>query len=225
MREIRSCHQACGPVFDQLQALQRAFKECPFAQQAAQTLSRATQIELEQLLLFLDWLHVYSARSSQVSLGGMSHALTPLAAASPHIHVFDAPAKFLGALWLPYRRDHDDLKAAIDAAGAVDAVFGHADVVRPFPPSLCPKKYFFHETRMGFVAPCGCHADETNRSEHLIFEAACFSLFMLKFLAEGIIHELGVSGVARPGPGRLLCIILCIVLTRHVHLYRRSGRP
>lgn len=68
--------------------------------------------------------------SFQVSLGGLSHALTPLAAASPLIHVFDEPASFLGALWLPYRRDHADVQAAIDAAGPVDAVFGHADVVR-----------------------------------------------------------------------------------------------
>ena len=39
-------------------------------------------------------------------------------------------ARFLGALWLPYRRDAADTKAAIAAAGPVNAVFGHADVVR-----------------------------------------------------------------------------------------------
>lgn len=65
----------------------------------------------------------------QVSLGGLTHALTPLAAASPLIHVFDAPARFLGALWLPYRRDRGETEAAVAAAGPVDAVFGHADVV------------------------------------------------------------------------------------------------
>lgn len=64
-----------------------------------------------------------------MSLGGLTHALTPLAAASPLIHIFDAPARFLGALWLPYRRDRGETEAAVQAAGPVDAVFGHADVV------------------------------------------------------------------------------------------------
>jgi hypothetical protein len=74
-----------------------------------------------------------------VSLGGLTHALTPLAAASPLIHVFDAPARFLGALWLPYRRDRGETEAAVAAAGPVDAVFGHADVVRGPPERNYPK--------------------------------------------------------------------------------------
>jgi hypothetical protein len=76
----------------------------------------------------------------QASAGGMAHALTPLAAASPLVHVFDAPALYGGALWLPYRRDAEELRAAIRAAaalgalgaggtGGVGAVFAHADVV------------------------------------------------------------------------------------------------
>lgn len=75
-------------------------------------------------------VHAFWLQLLQVSVGGLSHALTPIAAACPElIHVFDAPACFLDALWLPYRRDHADLKAAIGAAGSIDAVFGHADVV------------------------------------------------------------------------------------------------
>lgn len=43
----------------------------------------------------------------QVDLGGESHALEPLAAAAPTLcHVFDTPAVWRGALWLPYRCDH-----------------------------------------------------------------------------------------------------------------------
>lgn len=63
----------------------------------------------------------------------MEHALTSLAVASPLIHVFDAPTRFLGALWLPYRRDRGQLEAALAAAGPVQAVFAHADVVMPRP--------------------------------------------------------------------------------------------
>lgn len=103
----------------------------------------------------------------QVSLGGLTHSLTALAAANPRIHAFDAPAAFLGALWLPYRRDPAQLEAAIAAAlgpgggldavaggggearEAVRAVFAHADVVgalmneayqaqEGLPPSLFP---------------------------------------------------------------------------------------
>ena len=64
-------------------------------------------------------------------LSGLSHALTPLAAAAaPLVHVLEAPTRFLDALWLPYRRDAAEFKTAIAAAGSVKAVFGHADVVR-----------------------------------------------------------------------------------------------
>lgn len=65
-----------------------------------------------------------------MTLGGLTHALTPLAAANPLVHVVGAPALFLDALWLPFRRDHRELQAAVAQAGPVSAVFGHADVVR-----------------------------------------------------------------------------------------------
>lgn len=47
------------------------------------------------------------------------------------MHIFDRPAVFLDALWLPFRRDAADLEACLRACGPVRAVFGHADVVRP----------------------------------------------------------------------------------------------
>ena len=68
----------------------------------------------------------------QVTLGGAVHSLTPLAAASPLIHVFTGPALYRGALWLPYRREAGELEAAVAAATAapgLGAVFAHADVV------------------------------------------------------------------------------------------------
>ena len=65
--------------------------------------------------------------------GGADHALAPLAAALPTCHVFDSPSLFLGALWLPYRRDAGELAAAAAAAASSPspptAVFAHADVV------------------------------------------------------------------------------------------------
>lgn len=75
----------------------------------------------------------------QVTIGGLEHALTPLAAANPLIHVFDRPTLYKDALWLPYRRAHADVAdavhLAVKAAGAarkpasLTAVFAHADVV------------------------------------------------------------------------------------------------
>ena len=89
---------------------------------------------------------------AQVSLSGETHSLSPLEAASPGlIHVFSKPMLYRNALWLPYRRDHGAVQAAMEAAvqlqgsGAplggeeadqhgggpcpVKAVFAHADIV------------------------------------------------------------------------------------------------
>lgn len=99
----------------------------------------------------------------QVSLGGLVHAMTPIAASAPmHVHIFDGPALYAGALWLPYRRDHQELSSILrhatnsqnsDMRGAdgcaISAVFAHADVQGAFlnnafqardglPPSLFP---------------------------------------------------------------------------------------
>ncbi len=55
----------------------------------------------------------------------------PLAEACPAIHVIEQPTQFLGALWLPYRRQRAELEAALQAAGPAKAIFAHADVVSP----------------------------------------------------------------------------------------------
>ena len=78
----------------------------------------------------------------QVTLGGLTHGLTPLAAAAPHhIHVFDGPALFAGALWLPYRRNSDELIAAVAAAMASEtppqAIFAHVDIQGAFLNDSC----------------------------------------------------------------------------------------
>ena len=66
----------------------------------------------------------------QVTAGGMSHALTPLAKANASVVVFDGPTLYNGALWLPYRRDSDELKRAIEETkGEFNAIFCHADVI------------------------------------------------------------------------------------------------
>lgn len=66
----------------------------------------------------------------QVDIGGQEHALQPLAANLPNIHVVDEPTSMCGALWLPYRRDHAQLQQALAACSSYRAVFAHADVVR-----------------------------------------------------------------------------------------------
>ncbi len=45
------------------------------------------------------------------------------------MHVIEKPTEFLGALWLPYRRQRAELEAALQAAGPAKAIFAHADVV------------------------------------------------------------------------------------------------
>ena len=64
----------------------------------------------------------------QVTAGGEEHALEAVAAAAAAAgspaHVFDRPALFLGALWLPYRRDPAELSAAIAEAARAGAGAG-----------------------------------------------------------------------------------------------------
>lgn len=68
--------------------------------------------------------------AAQVTEDGKEHALLPLGAVNPRVHVISEPALFLGALWLPYRRDGRIIEAAVrrHAAGVV-AIFAHVDVV------------------------------------------------------------------------------------------------
>jgi len=77
----------------------------------------------------------------QVTLSGLEHGLVPIAKACSAVHIFDRPAVFLDALWLPFRRDAAELEAALRECGPVRAIFGHADVVRRFssasPDSQC----------------------------------------------------------------------------------------
>lgn len=74
--------------------------------------------------------HLLPTVVRQVNFEGSEHGVTPLAAACPAMHIMEVPTLFLGALWLPYRRDHEELKEAMRAAGPVGVLFAHADVVR-----------------------------------------------------------------------------------------------
>ena len=79
----------------------------------------------------------------QVTAGGETHALTPLQAANPtFVRVLSRPTLWRDALWLPYRRDRDVLKRAVDEAkasyehglepkknGSLRAIMCHADVL------------------------------------------------------------------------------------------------
>jgi DNA repair exonuclease SbcCD ATPase subunit len=74
----------------------------------------------------------------QVSLGGQVHALEPLVYAfngrEEQILLISEPTVCMGALWLPYRRDHKLLRDALTAcapaieSGEVSVIFCHADV-------------------------------------------------------------------------------------------------
>eukprot|EP00897_Mesotaenium_endlicherianum_P010219 jgi/Mesen1/9225/ME000591S08544 len=68
----------------------------------------------------------------QVTLGGLVHALAALQVANPLIHVLTDPTEYLGALWLPYRRDHALIEQAINEHPSVSAIFAHVDIVGAF---------------------------------------------------------------------------------------------
>ena len=60
---------------------------------------------------------------------GAVHALTPIMAANPaHVHVFDKPAIFLDAMWIPYRQAGDAVQSSMEMAQGqkFSAVFCHS---------------------------------------------------------------------------------------------------
>lgn len=67
-----------------------------------------------------------------MDIGGAVHSLVALEAACKNCHAFTNPTLYRQALWLPYRRDEQQLRQAIAEAleqGPVQAIFAHADVV------------------------------------------------------------------------------------------------
>ncbi|CAK9226938.1 unnamed protein product [Sphagnum troendelagicum] len=76
----------------------------------------------------------------QVNVGGEVHALQVLEAANPLIKVLSSPVEYLGALWLPFRRDHNLIKEAVQQSGSIKAIFGHLDVVGAFLNEACQAK-------------------------------------------------------------------------------------
>jgi hypothetical protein len=68
---------------------------------------------------------------TQVDHAGVKHALTPFDVACPHVHVFDAPAVFNNALWLPYRKDHAPIRNALAAVQPVDKDMSSMDFTQP----------------------------------------------------------------------------------------------
>lgn len=65
----------------------------------------------------------------QVNLEGSVHALQVLEAANPYIKVISNPVEYLGALWLPFRRDHLLIEQAVQQHGQINAIFAHLDIV------------------------------------------------------------------------------------------------
>jgi hypothetical protein len=66
-----------------------------------------------------------------VNLEGQVHALQVLEAANPYIKVLSSPVEYLGALWLPFRRDHSLIEKAVQQHGQIHAIFAHLDIVNP----------------------------------------------------------------------------------------------
>ncbi|KAG0619717.1 hypothetical protein M758_4G159600 [Ceratodon purpureus] len=68
----------------------------------------------------------------QVNLEGQVHALQVLEAANPYIKVLSSPVEYMGALWLPFRRDHSLIEKAVQQHGQIHAIFAHLDIVGAF---------------------------------------------------------------------------------------------
>jgi hypothetical protein len=64
-----------------------------------------------------------------VNLEGQVHTLQVLEAANPCIKVLSTPVEYLGALWLPFRRDHSVIEKAVQQHGQIRAIFAHLDIV------------------------------------------------------------------------------------------------
>eukprot|EP00236_Picocystis_salinarum_P001690 CAMPEP_0183827234 /NCGR_PEP_ID=MMETSP0807_2-20130328/2138_1 /TAXON_ID=88271 /ORGANISM="Picocystis salinarum, Strain CCMP1897" /LENGTH=1066 /DNA_ID=CAMNT_0026072391 /DNA_START=63 /DNA_END=3263 /DNA_ORIENTATION=- len=86
----------------------------------------------EVLDVFRSWTCptiMISGNHDQVNIGGDVHALKPIEAASDFIKVIDQPTHFLGALFLPYRRNGGEIQESINSAARPKAIFAHVDVV------------------------------------------------------------------------------------------------
>lgn len=57
------------------------------------------------------------------------HGLTPFKYACKHIQVLDHPTMIDGALWVPWRRDHDALKRVLELHPECQVIFGHFDII------------------------------------------------------------------------------------------------
>ena len=57
------------------------------------------------------------------------HGLTPFKYASKYIQVLDHPTMLNNALWVPWRRDHEELKRVIDLHPECQVIFGHFDII------------------------------------------------------------------------------------------------
>lgn len=81
---------------------------------------------------------ITSGNHDQVSLGGSTHSLEPLmyAFAPDQILMISEPTICLGALWIPYRRDHSLMKTIlregtagnVEGSGGVSIIYCHADI-------------------------------------------------------------------------------------------------
>lgn len=57
------------------------------------------------------------------------HGLTPFQYACKHITILDHPTMIDDALWIPWRRDHVQLKRVIDEHPECRVIFGHFDII------------------------------------------------------------------------------------------------
>lgn len=106
-----------GDFFD------RVYNEGTLPVDILNTLLRFFETEWKVPMIMIPGNHDYFDASET------EHGLTPFKYASKFIQVLDQPTLMNNALWVPWRRDHAELKRIIDLHPTCQVIFGHFDII------------------------------------------------------------------------------------------------
>ena len=106
-----------GDFFD------RVYNEGTLPVDILNTLLRFFETEWKVPMVMIPGNHDYFDASET------EHGLTPFKYACKHITILDHPTMIGNALWVPWRRDHVELKRIIDEHPECHVIFGHFDII------------------------------------------------------------------------------------------------
>ena len=106
-----------GDFFD------RVYNEGTLPVDILNTLLRFFETEWKVPMVMIPGNHDYFDASET------EHGLTPFKYACKYIQILDQPTMVDNALWVPWRRDHVELKRVIDLHPECQVIFGHFDII------------------------------------------------------------------------------------------------